>query len=165
VSRTRWPADWSELTSLARDPIEHYAALHQLIDDSVDPVIVELCRLRVATLVGAHALTGLRRTKAIDAGLTEEKIAALPSWPTSPLFSAAERACLALAEQFCMGAFTVSDADVEAVLAHLDPDECYAFVNGVWVSEAMARMSVVMGIDPDPPALGLVRASPALEPS
>jgi alkylhydroperoxidase family enzyme len=157
VSATRWPSDWSELTALAADPIEHYAALHQLIDDSVDPVIVELCRLRIATLVGAPSLMGLRRPKAITAGLTEEKIAALANWPTSPLFSAAERTCLALAEKFCMGAFTVTDTDVAAALEHLSADECYALVNGIWVMEATARMTVVMDVEPDPAVLGLVR--------
>jgi alkylhydroperoxidase family enzyme len=146
------------LAALARDPIEHYLALYQAIDDVVDPVIVELCRLRIAALVGAREHLALRRPKAAAAGLTDEKIAALASWPTSPMFSAAERSCIALAEQFCMGAFTVTDADVGAVLEHLSADECYALVNGVWVIEALARMTVVMGVEPDPLALGLVPA-------
>ena len=163
MSTTSWPTGWNELAALARDPIDHYVALHRSIDDSVDPVIVELCRLRIATLIGADALRSLRRPKAIASGLTEEKISALASWPTSPLFSTAERACIALAEQFCMGAFTVSDADVSAVLEHLSPDECYALVNGVWVIEALSRMMVVMGVDPDPTALGLVPATRAQE--
>jgi alkylhydroperoxidase family enzyme len=157
VTATSWPTDWNAMVALAREPIEHYVALHQAIDDSVDPVIVELCRLRIAGLIGAHAHLALRRPKAADAGLTEAKIAALASWPESPLFSDAERACLALAEQFCMGAFTITDADVAAVLEHLSADECYALVNGIWVMEALARMTVVMEVDPDPHALGLVR--------
>ena len=156
VTTTRWPSDWNELADLAREPVEHYVSLHQLIDESVDPVVVELCRLRIATLIGATALLSLRRPQATTAGLTEAKIAALAQWPESPLFSAAERACLALAEQFCMGAYTVTDADVKAVLEHLDADECYALVNGIWVMEALARMTVVMGVEPDPHALGLV---------
>ena len=58
-----------------------------------------------------------------------------------------------------MGAYTVTETDVTAVLEHLSADECYALVNGVWVMEAVARMTVVMGVDPDPHALGLVPAS------
>jgi alkylhydroperoxidase family enzyme len=159
VSATSWPTDWSQLAALSPESVEHFAALHQAIDDSVDPVIVELCRLRIARLIGAPALLSLRRPKAAVAGLTETKIAALASWPESPLFSTAERACIALAEQFCMGAYTVTESDVAAVLEHLSADECYALVNGVWVMEALARMTVVMGVDPDPHALGLVPAS------
>ena len=159
MTATRWPTDWNELAAIAREPIEQYVALHQLIDESVDPVIVELCRLRIAGLVGARGQLTLRRPKAAAAGLTEDKIAALAQWPESPLFSAAERACLALAEQFCIGAFTVTDADVSAVLEHLDAHQCYALVNGIWVIEALARMSVVMGIEPDPHTLGLVPAN------
>jgi alkylhydroperoxidase family enzyme len=159
VTATSWPSDWNELAALASEPIEQLAQLHQVIDDSVDPVIVELCRLRVAGLLGARVNASLRRPKAAAAGLDETKIAALARWPDSPLFSAAERACLAFAEQFCLGAYTVTDADVAAVLEHLSADECYAFVNGVWVMEAVARMTVVMGVDPDPHALGLVPAN------
>ncbi|MEO5841019.1 MAG: carboxymuconolactone decarboxylase family protein [Acidimicrobiales bacterium] len=159
MTATSWPNDWNELAALSRDSVEHYVALHQVIDDSVDPVIVELCRLRIAGLTGARAHASLRRPRATDAGLTEAKIAELARWPESPLFSAAERACLALTEQFCMGAFTVTDADVAAVLEHLSADECYALVNGIWVMEAVARMTVVMGVDPDPQVLGLVPAT------
>jgi alkylhydroperoxidase family enzyme len=159
VTATRWPTDWNELAALARESVEQLVALHQVIDDNVDPVIVELCRLRIAGLIGARAHLSLRRPRAAAAGLTEAKIAALAHWPESPLFSASERACLALAEQFCMGAYTVTEADVAAVLEHLSADECYALVNGVWVMEAVARMTVVMGVDPDPHALGLVPAS------
>ncbi|HUP73900.1 MAG TPA: carboxymuconolactone decarboxylase family protein [Acidimicrobiales bacterium] len=159
MTATGWPTDWNELAALAREPVEQYVALHQLIDDSVDPVIVELCRLRIAGLIGERAHLSLRRPKAATAGLTEDKIAALAQWPQSPLFSAAERACLALAEQFCIGAFTVTDADVAAVLEHLDADQCYALVNGIWVMEALARMTLVMGVEPDPHTLGLVPAN------
>jgi alkylhydroperoxidase family enzyme len=159
VTATSWPADWDDLAALAPAPIEQLVALHQLLDEQVDPVIVELSRLRIAGLVGARAHLALRRPKATAAGLTEIKIAALARWPESPDFSAAERACLAFAEQFCMGAYTVTDADVAAMLEHLSADECYAFANGVWVMEALARMSVVMGVEPDAAALGLVRVS------
>ena len=159
MTATSWPTDWNQLAALAPESVEQLVALHQAIDDSVDPVIVELCRLRIAGLIGARAHVSLRRPKAVTAGLTEGKIAELAHWPESPLFSAAERACIAIAEQFCMGAYTVTDADVAAVLEHLSADECYALVNGIWVMEALARMTVVMGVDPDPLALGLVPAS------
>ena len=156
---TSWPTDWNELAALASESVEQLVALHQVIDESVDPVIVELCRLRIAGLIGARAHLSLRRPKAAAAGLAEAKIAELARWPESPLFSAAERACLAIAEQFCMGAYTVTEADVAAVLEHLNADECYALVNGIWVMEALARMTVVMGVDPDPNALGLIPAN------
>jgi alkylhydroperoxidase family enzyme len=165
VTATSWPADWSELAALAPPPVEQLVALHQLIDEHVDPVIVELSRLRIAALIGARAHLSLRRPKATAAGLSEAKIASLARWPESPDFSAAERACLAFAELFCMGAFTVTDADVSAMLEHLSADECYAFANGVWVMEALARLTVVMGVEPDPQALGLVRLGERMESS
>lgn len=152
---TRWPGDWAGLTAMASDPIERFVELHAAIDDHVDPVIVELCRLRIAALLGSRRALALRRTNARTAGLTEDKIDALAGWVESPLFSPAERACLTFAEQFCLGAYTVTEAHVAALLEHLSPDECYAFANGVWVMEAMQRMAIVMGVDPDLSDLGL----------
>lgn len=159
ASAAAWPSDWSSLTALAAEPIERLVELHDAIDASVNPVIVELCRLRIATLHDAPWHLGMRRAKAAAAGLTEEKIAALADWHRSPLFTDAERACLALAEQFCLGAYTVSEADVDAVLQHLSPGECFALVNGLWVIEAVQRMGIVMGVDPDPAAFGLTPAT------
>ena len=62
---------------------------------SVSPVTLELCRLRMATLLGsAAALTERSPAAAMNAGLTEERIGRLPRWPTDPSFSTEERVCI-----------------------------------------------------------------------
>ena len=73
----------------------------------------------------------MRSQQARDAGSAEDKIAELSSWPTSPLFSARERACLALAEQFVIDVNGVTDRQVDDVLEHLSSGECYAYVNAL----------------------------------
>ena len=76
----------------------------------LDPVVLELCRLRVAQLLGCDGELAERTASARDAGLDEAKIAMLPQWPTSPVFTATERACLAYAEQFVLDPHGVDDA-------------------------------------------------------
>ena len=118
--------------------------------EETDPVVLELARLRIATLLGARGELARRTASARDAGLTEAKIDALPSWPTSPLFDARERACLALTEQFVMDANGVTDEQVADVTEHLGAEGCYAFVQAVSVLETFQRACLTLGIEEVP---------------
>ena len=55
----------------------------------VSPVLLELCRLRVAQILGCESELQRRSAAAQAAGLSEETIAALDDWRTSERFSAA----------------------------------------------------------------------------
>ena len=115
--------------------------------EETDPVVLELARLRIATLLGANGELARRTAAARDAGLTEAKIDALPSWPSSPLFDARERACVALTEQFVMDANGVTDEQVADVTEHLGAEGCYAFVQAVSVLETFQRACLTLGIE------------------
>jgi alkylhydroperoxidase family enzyme len=106
-----------------------------------------LARLRIAVLLGNVAEQGRRTALAVESGLTEDKVAELASWPTSPQFSACERACLSLTEQFVMDANGVTDEMVEAVTEHLGGAGCYAFVEAVSVLETFQRACLTLGIE------------------
>ena len=112
--------------------------------------MLELARLRIATLLGANGDLARRTAVARDAGVTEAKIDALPSWPSSPLFDARERACLALTEQFAMDASGVTDEQVADVTEHLGADGCYAFVQAVSVLETFQRACLTLGFEEVP---------------
>lgn len=90
----------TRLTTLAEGPTEldrvwnlrrrYYELFLDDYDKSiqrVDPVLVELCRLRIAQLVESAFDQSLRYRRAVEAGLTEEKVQALTDYPTSDLFS------------------------------------------------------------------------------
>jgi alkylhydroperoxidase family enzyme len=114
--------------------------LNEQIWDVVDPTIVELARLRIAMLLGNQAELARRPPQA--PALAEEKFAALSSWPTSPLFSEIERACLGLTEQFVIDVAGVSDADVTAVSTHFDPAQLYGFVNALYILDYSQRLQL-----------------------
>jgi alkylhydroperoxidase family enzyme len=93
------------------------AAAHERLLDTiwagpVSPVTLELCRLRMATLLASDAALSERTPAARDAGLTEERIALLPRWPTDSSFSAEERACIGFVELFVIDHDQISDGDV-----------------------------------------------------
>jgi alkylhydroperoxidase family enzyme len=149
---------WEAVTEAAHDDLSAWCDLHRGLWEIVEPRTLELCRLRISMLVGADRHAALRSP---TAGLDEELIAALPAWPTSERFTASDRACLALAEQFVIDVDGIDQPLVDAVLEHLSAGECYALFNALWAVEAVQRTCMVLDVMPDPNDLGLVAADEA----
>jgi alkylhydroperoxidase family enzyme len=115
----------------------------------VSPVLLELCRLRVAQLIGSNYALSIRTPEATAAGLTEAKIAALRQWPTSPLFDAAERACLAFAESYVIDAHSVTDEQCAELSRHLSGPELAALTTALAMFDAMARFETALDVLPE----------------
>jgi alkylhydroperoxidase family enzyme len=104
----------------------------------VDPVLLELCRLRIAGMLGAAQPLAIRMP---EARLDEARIAALDSWWTSDAFDETERACLRFAEQFALDPKEISDADAAAVVAALGDAGMVAFVEALAIFDGFARFA------------------------
>lgn len=113
--------------------------LHGELWGALDPEILELCRLRIA---------GLQRDEreasrpAPGAPVSPEKAAAVGGWPDSPLFSDAERACLAFTEQFVGDVAGITQGDFDALLAHFSPGEVQAFVSALLALDQHQRLAL-----------------------
>lgn len=142
--------DWDRLASLRPEAFDALASVVAAAWQDTDPVLLELARLRIATLLRNTGELTRRTTMASEAGPSETQVAELPSWPTSSEFSARERACLALTEQFVMDANGVTDSQVAEVTEHLGPAGCYAFVEAVSVLETFQRACLTLGIQTMP---------------
>lgn len=121
-----------------------HAALENLAGKSfaaIDPVLHELLRLRIATLAG-NATQAARRTPGI--ALSEEKIAALPQWPKSPLYSVAERAVLEFAEQYYINVAGMTDAMVGELAKHYDSSTIFAIVHAIYTIDGAQRTQVLL---------------------
>jgi alkylhydroperoxidase family enzyme len=130
---------------------------------SADPALLELVRLRVAQLLKADAELRIRHRPALDAGLTEEKVAALRSWPTSPLFSETEQAVLAFTEMFVIDAHAVTDEQCAAVDERLSNGDAASVTMALAIFEAMTRFR--LALDAEPPAgEGVLVIDPATDP-
>jgi alkylhydroperoxidase family enzyme len=114
----------------------------------IDPTVLDLCSVRVAHLVGCEADRVVRDGAALD----ERKLSALRAWPTSPLFTACERACLDFAEQFVMDPHGISDAQAAEVSAHLGPAGLVGLTEALALFEGFARFRLILGVQTDPGA-------------
>jgi alkylhydroperoxidase family enzyme len=110
-------------------------------DRLVDPVALELCRLRIAMLLDDGEALAIRTRHAVDAGLSEHQITALTKWPTDPQFTAAQRAALTAAEQFIFDARSI---DSKALGEHFNASERYAMLIGFAMFDGFGRMRRVL---------------------
>jgi len=147
-------------TAARRDPFERVFALRANLFEAwrdfsalfwtrrlVDPVVLELCRLRVAQLLGARYPQSVRTPEARAAGLPEDRIAALASWRTSDAFGETERACLRFAEQFVLDAKGITDADAAAVVGALGDAGTVAFVEALAIFDGFSRFCCSLDVE------------------
>jgi alkylhydroperoxidase family enzyme len=122
------------------DVASHLADLERAAWSSVDPVVLELCRVRIAMLLGCADEAQARSGEAIARGLDETTLADLPKWPTSSRFGPRERACLAFCEQFVIDVAGMSDDLAFAVAEHLGPQGLADFTAALLVVEQRQRL-------------------------
>lgn len=102
---------------------DHQAILDELWASSIDARILELCRLRTATLLGnTAAWNEPRSAAALDAGLDEALVESLSLWVTDDRFDGATKACLELAEQYVLDVHGITDDQVAGVSEAIGPD-------------------------------------------
>jgi alkylhydroperoxidase family enzyme len=110
---------------------------------SVDPALLELCRLRIASLLGCRAELASRTPAAVAAGLDESRIEVLSQWPTSALFGPTERACLAFTEQFVIDVASLDDRTAGAARDALGEQGLVDFVDALLVVEQRQRLRLI----------------------
>ena len=148
---------WSLPRALSRLRPEACAllvALNERVWQAGDPVLLELIRLRVAQLIGNSAALQMRCSYPDAAAGLESKIRALPDYPSSPLFSPAERDTLAFAEQFLIDVGgTTEDARAE-LIQHFGADGAREVVSAIYVVEFTQRLQMIAArlLDDDAPA-------------
>lgn len=130
------------MRALAPSAMVQLDAVHEVAWTSTDAELLELCRLRIAGMLGDWC--GLER-RALGAGVIDEAtIAALQEWRASDRFTDFQRARLAFTEQFVQSVSAVTDADVAALLVDSDEASVYQFVTAVYVIEMTARVDMAV---------------------
>jgi len=114
----------------------------------VDPVLLELCRLRIAQLHGAAHPLSIRTPEAVAAGLDEAKIARLAEWWKQPGFSDLERAGLRFAEQFVLDAKAMSDEEARPVIEALGDAGTVALVEALAIFDGFGRFCRMLDVAP-----------------
>ncbi len=101
--------------------------------EAVDAELLELCRLRVAGLLGADF-------DPPASTLAAATLADLATWHDSAAYTAVQRACLAFTDQFVVDVASLDDATAAAVAGHLGDEGLVDFANALLVVEQRQRM-------------------------
>lgn len=119
--------------------------LDELWCSGVPPRVLELCRLRVAGLLGRAPGT-MGRTWVDGAPACDDaSVDELSRWPTSDRFDASDRACLAFAEQWLLDVHAITDEQVAAVRDALGDDGAAGLAVGLALFEGFDRARLVLG--------------------
>lgn len=115
-------------------------AAHDAAWQAVEPRLLELCRVRMATLLGCDAEATARTA---HADVDPELCAATAAWPTDSRFDARDRACLAFAEHFVIDVASLDDHTAAAVREHLGDQGLQDFASALLVLEQRIRLRLV----------------------
>lgn len=112
-----------------------------------DPRLLDICRLRVAQMVGARA----------DISSADGQfLTGLSDWRSSSAFTERERAALGYAEQYHLDHKGITNSQKQELAHYLSPQEVVNFVWALHMNDAYARVLSLLDIEPDSPP-GAVR--------
>ncbi|WP_410644021.1 carboxymuconolactone decarboxylase family protein [Amycolatopsis sp. lyj-346] len=127
---------------------KRFAGLGQVIDRSPLPKLTrELVSLRASQINGCGWCLDMHAKEAAAAGESAVRLALVAAWRESTVFSEAERAALALAEEgtrLADAAEGVSDETWARVREHYDDEQVAALVSLVALINAANRLAVIV---------------------
>ncbi|SOE06775.1 carboxymuconolactone decarboxylase family protein [Streptomyces sp. Ag109_G2-15] len=126
----------------AMQPIQ--AILRTAHSGGVDGQTLELVHLRVSQINGCSACVDGGARTAREAGVSDERLAAVAAWREAPYFTAAERAALALAEAATRLADrpdAVSDEVWDTAATYFDEKQLAAIILTIGVTNLFNRLN------------------------
>lgn len=120
------PGDWWTVFAAVPEIFEHAVggfAIYRNPARKLDPVLRELGQARAGWSAGSTFVYSQHCKSLRIAGVSEERIAAVPVGPASPLFSDVERLVLAYADCLVLDHGRVPEPLFEALRAHLSEEE------------------------------------------
>jgi alkylhydroperoxidase family enzyme len=122
---TGTPGNWWTVISLVPDVLTYFqqgGALYKGKNRIVEPYFVELALVRTGFAAGSQFVFSQHCKGARAAGISDEKVAAIPHWSVSDLFDAKERAVLAYADELVLSHGRVQDGTFAALKAHFSDE-------------------------------------------
>jgi AhpD family alkylhydroperoxidase len=115
-------------------------------NSSLDWRLHELVRMRVATINECTVCLGWRTPMAVEAGVTDEDLAAVTD-PSDPRFSPPERVALEYTTRFCTDSARIDDELLARLGEHFDAGETVELTLVIAKYLAMGRFMQVLGLD------------------
>jgi alkylhydroperoxidase family enzyme len=123
---TGTPGDWWTVFALVPDVLQHAVRgfnLYRSPRRLVDPVLRELGQTRAGWLRGSQFVFSQHCKSCRTLGMSDEKIAAIPTWSTSDQFDDIERVVLAYTDALVGGDGRVPDELFARLQAHLTDEQ------------------------------------------
>jgi alkylhydroperoxidase family enzyme len=120
------PGDWWTVFAAVPEILDHCVrgfAIYRNPDRTLDPVLRELAQTRVGWARASQFVFSQHCKSCRELGISEERIAAIPSWAVADCWSPVERAVLAYTDALVLGGGRVSDGTFDALHAHLSDEE------------------------------------------
>lgn len=141
---TGTPGDWWTVFALVPDVLDHAVrgfGLYRSPDRLLDPVLRELGQTRAGWARGSQFVFSQHAKSCRALGLTDEKIAAIPHWTASDLFSEVERLVLAYTDALVYDGGRVADGLFDALRSHLSDEQILELTYITCLYEMHATMS------------------------
>jgi alkylhydroperoxidase family enzyme len=120
------PGDWWTVFALVPDILSHCVdgfGIYRSPARRLDPVLRELAQTRVGWARGSQFVFSQHCKSCRSLGISEERIAAIPSWAVASCWSEAERAVLAYTDALVLGGGRVPDGVFDALRSSLSDEE------------------------------------------
>jgi AhpD family alkylhydroperoxidase len=117
--------------------------------DACDESLKSLAHMAVASLVGCTWCLDFNYFEARNKGLDLEKARQVPRWREADVFTALERAVLEYAEAMSQTPPTVTDEQVDELLAQLGPAAVVELTAVITFANMTTRGNVALGIESD----------------
>jgi len=149
---TGTPGNWWTVFALVPDVFRHAVAgfgLYRSRSRLLDPALRELGQTRAGYARGSQFVFSQHCKACRSVGISEERIAAIPSWASSDLFSPAERAVLAYTDDLVLASGRVSDAAFAELKRHLSDEQILEFTYVVCTYDMHATISRALRLEYD----------------
>jgi alkylhydroperoxidase family enzyme len=149
--------DWWTVFALAPDILKHAVdgfALYRHPARRIDPVLRELGQTRAGWVKGSQFVFSQHCKSLRGLGVSEDKIAAVPSWTVSALFDETERTVLAYADCLTQAGGRTPDEVFEKLKTFWDDEQILEFTYITCLYDMHAVMSRALRLEfddrPDP---------------
>ena len=149
---TGTPGNWWTVFALVPDCLKHAVQGFQFYRDpdrKLDPQLRELGQTRAGYARGSQFVFSQHCKSCRSVGMDEAKIAAIPHWQTSSVFTPVERAALAYTDAMVLEGGRVPDALFDELKSHLSDEEILEFTYITCLYEMHATMSRALRLEYD----------------
>src|SRR5262245_9524917 len=152
---TGTPGNWWTVFALVPDCFRHAVAgfaFYRSPKRKLSPQLRELGQTRAGFLRESQFVFSQHCKAARDVGLSEAKVAAIPSWSSADVFSASERAVLAYTDELVLQNGRVQDATFERLREHLGEEEILelSYITALYEMHALLTRALRLEYDDVP---------------